>query len=120
GWSRDGQQIYFACAAGQPFARLTKLFAVPLDGGLPRELPLGRARHITHGPRGAVAIGRHTREPARWKRYRGGTRGQIWIDPQGDGMFARILEALPGNLTSPAWVGNRLYFISDHEGIGNL
>ena len=82
---------------------------------------MGTARSIAFGPDGAVVIGRRTGDPARWKRYRGGTAGHLWIDRNGDGQFDRLLPDLSGNIASPMWLGGRAsIFVSDHEGVGNL
>ena len=93
------------------------------DDPLPEMLPLGQVDHLVFGPRigslQAMLIGRNTRDPAWWKRYRGGTAGYLWIDASGDGQFRRMSE-LQGNITSPMWIGSRVYFLSDFQGIGNL
>ncbi len=119
GWTPDGQHVVLATAAGQAFAGHMKLWKAPAEGGQPELLPYGPAQNVAYGPADQVLIGRHTRDPARWKRYRGGTCGQLWIDAGGDGDFSRLIE-LAGNLASPMFVGDRAYFISDHEGIGNI
>jgi tricorn protease len=123
GWTPDGK-ILFANNAGRPFPSLLHLYAIdpaPGENGVavPEQLNLGPARAISFGPHGARVIGRNTGDPARWKRYRGGTVGQLWVDANGDGDF-RPLPALDGNTASPLWLGERIYFISDHEGIGNI
>ena len=119
GWSRDGKSILFASNAGQPLRAIFNLYAISAEGGLPERLPLGLAHNISYGDKGGVAIGRNTTDPARWKRYRGGTVGVIWIDPVGNGEFRKLID-LKGNQASPMWVGERICFISDHEGIGNV
>jgi tricorn protease len=114
GWSRDGKSILFASNAGQPLRPIFNLYAISAEGGLPERLPLGLAHNISYGGNGGVAIGRNTTDPARWKRYRGGTAGVIWIDPVGNGEFRKLID-LKGNQASPMWVGERICFISDHE-----
>jgi tricorn protease len=119
GWSPTGESILFASSAGQFHGRAQALYAISPRGGLPSPLPYGLANAITYGPQGGVVIGRNIGEPAHWKRYRGGTAGQLWCDLSGEGQFQRLVQ-LDGNLASPCWIGERIYFISDHEGIGNI
>ncbi|MGH3736836.1 MAG: S41 family peptidase [Micromonosporaceae bacterium] len=119
GWSRDGRDVLYSSAAGRPHRRDTRIHAISPDGGEPRELPYGQARTISFGPDNRTVLGRHTEDPARWKRYRGGTAGQLWVDASGDGEFERLI-GLSGNLASPCWVGERIFFLSDHEGVGNV
>jgi tricorn protease len=119
GWSRDGKAIVFRSSAGQPFHGMPQLYAIDPVGGLPERLPYGLAHSISFGANGGVVLGRNTADPARWKRYRGGRVGVLWVDPTGEGNFRQLID-LNGNMTSPMWVGERIYFLSDHEGIGNL
>jgi tricorn protease len=119
GWSPDGESILFASSANSAHSREDRLYAVSIHGGEARQLPLGLANAISYGPRGGVVIGRNIGEPARWKRYRGGTAGYLWCDPDGSGEFRRLLN-LAGNMASPCWIGERIYFLSDHEGVGNV
>lgn len=118
GWSPDGK-ILFASNAAQPFLNIYLLYALSPQGGTPELLPTGPALSISFGPKGGCVIGRNALDPARWKRYRGGTAGDIWIDPDGSGNWRRLLQ-VQGNLSRPMWVGERIFFLSDHEGIGNL
>jgi tricorn protease len=118
GWTPEGR-ILFVTTHGQPFFRNYRAFTLGVDGGLPELVPYGQVNHLAYGPNGAKVIGRNTADPARWKRYRGGTAGHLWVDAAGKGEFQR-LSKLQGNITSPIWLGNRIWFISDFEGVGNL
>lgn len=116
-WSLDGREIYFV-ANPTSWDEQTRTFAVTVDGAV-RELALGHARSLASTPAGGMAIGRNAADPARWKRYRGGTSGEIWLDETGSGTFHKLL--LPdGNPTWPMPIGDRVYFLADHEGIGNI
>ncbi len=119
GWTPDGR-IVFCSNHGQPFLRNWHAWTIAPEGGQPERLPLGAADHLALGPAGRRVIGRNTGDPARWKRYRGGRTGQLWMENEGVGGTFRRMSELKGNLTSPMWVGDRLWFLSDGEGVGNL
>lgn len=116
-WSPDGREIYFV-ANPTSWDEQPRPFAVTLDGSV-HELALGHARSLAPTPSGGIALGRNAVDAARWKRYRGGTAGEIWIDAAASGTFQKL--PLPaGNPTWPMPIGDRVYFLADHEGIGNL
>ena len=116
-WDADSKNILYASGTGLAFDPW--IWKICAEGGEPQRLSSGPANHIDFGDNGGVVIGRLTREPARWKRYRGGTAGQLWVDTQGDGQF-QPLAPVDSNFTTPMWIGERIYFISDHEGVGNI
>ncbi len=119
GWSSDSGTIYFVANPTVWYEREMRGFSVPRSGGTPNELNVGHLRTISFGPRGGVVLGRNAEDSARWKRYRGGTSGEIWIDARDGGEFEKL--RLPdGNPIWPMWIGERIYFLSDHEGIANL
>ncbi|MFJ6616083.1 PDZ domain-containing protein [Kitasatospora sp. NPDC091335] len=128
GWTADGRPIA-ATSAGEGSLRRTWAHAVPLDGGEPQRLPYGPVGGIAFEPGGdGVLLSTvNGRDPAWWKRYRGGRAGRLWL---GRREFARVHEELDGQLDSPMWVagparpdgghGGRIAFLSDHEGVGEL
>ncbi len=119
GWV--GDEVLAVSRAGRFQVDRTRAHAVPVDGSPPRPLPYGPADSLSFGPGGAVLLGSALiREYSRWKRYRGGTVGKLWVDANGDNDFVRLLSTVDGNLTEPVFVGDRIAFLADHEGIGNV
>ena len=96
------------------------LATVGIAGGIPRSMHFGPATHIAIGRKVVIERNSHRADPAHWKRYRGGTAGHFFIADTIDGEFRPFLTEVKGNLSRPMWVGERLYFLSDHEGIGNI
>ena len=117
GWTPDGQVLALS-AQGQASPRHTWAHAVPLDGGPATTLPYGPVGGVAHGPHTVLLSAPMGREAAWWKRYRGGTAGRLWIDRDGAGDFVRLHEDLDGNIEHPVWAGDRIAFLSDHEGTG--
>ncbi|WP_033820815.1 S41 family peptidase, partial [Kitasatospora sp. MBT63] len=118
GWTADGRPVA-TTTAGQATIRRSWAFALELDGGEPTRLPYGPIGGLAFEPGGerALLLSAISREPGWWKRYRGGTAGKLWIGAQ---EFERLHQELDGNIESPMWVGERVAFLSDHEGSGQL
>ena len=101
GWTRAGE-VLAVSATGQPETYLTWAYAVPLEGSPPRRLPFGPVVDLALEEAGtALLTGRMNNELAYWKRYRGGTRGKLWIATDQDPLFTRVLADLDGQLGAP-------------------
>ncbi|MCL6732952.1 S41 family peptidase [Streptomyces neyagawaensis] len=123
GWTppdEEGRSDILAVAShGEPFSYYTWAYKVRLDGDPGRKLPWGpvsalQVAEIDGERRTLLLTGTPPHEPASWKRYRGGAMGRLWLHGE------RLLPDLEGHLHSPMFVGGRIAFLSDHEGIGNL
>ena len=120
GWTTAGEVLALT-AANQPAAKYRRAYAVPGDGTPPRLLPFGAVTDVAIEEAGtALLTGSVVGEPAFWKRYRGGRAGQLWTANAGDPLFTRVLADLGGQLGAPMLIGGRLFFLSDHEGTGNV
>jgi len=115
----SGGTILAVASHGEPFSYFTWAYKVSPDGDPGRKLPWGPVSDIqvadVEGERRTLLLtGTPPHEPAAWKRYRGGAMGRLWLHGE------RLLADLEGHLHSPMFVGGRIAFLSDHEGIGNL
>ena len=120
GWTQAGE-VLAVSAAGQPENQYSWAYAIPLHGAPPRQLPFGPVSDLALETTGtALLTGRENSEPSHWKRYRGGTAGKLWIATGADPLFTRILADLNTQLGAPMLIGGRLFFLSDHEGTGNI
>ncbi len=120
GWTQHGEVVAVS-ATGQSESYLTWAYAVPVQGAPPRRLPFGPVADLALEEAGtALLAGRMNNEPSYWKRYRGGTRGKLWTASAQDPLFTRVLADLDGQFASPMLIGGRLFFLSDHEGTGNI
>ena len=121
GWTPDGD-VLAVSASGQPDTHYIWAYAVPASGdAAPRRLPFGPVIDLTMAADSTFLVtGRFNREYAWWKRYRGGTGGKLWTATAQDPLFTRILADLKGQFSSPMLIGDRVAFLSDHEGTGNV
>jgi tricorn protease len=123
GFAPDGR-LLIASAGSAPFRSHSWSYSIDLSEGAdptPQRLPYGPVNAIATSPSGSVVVGTgYLRDPAHWKRYRGGTASRLWLDVDADGGFTELLPDLVGGKTAPVWTGDRLAFLADFEGHGNV
>lgn len=116
GWSDSGK-IIISTDAFSPFTSMTFLYETDPETGLMKPMNLGQASHILFY-KDRIIIGRNTNDMLHWKGYKGGTRGKIWSGDRKKG-FRKIID-LEGMVSSPVVCDGSLYFVSDHEGHGQI
>jgi tricorn protease len=121
GWTRDGKRILFR-SSRDSYARHAQLYTVSLSGGLPELLPLPMAVEGSYSPDSshlAYVPFTNFAEAALFQRglkhYRGGTASPIWIANLSDSSIEKV-QRKDSNDSTPMWVGNKVYFLSDRDG----
>jgi len=118
----DGSAVLFTSGRASFTGRYQQLFLVPVEGGIPEELPIPNAFKAAFSPDGThIAYTPLYEAFNEWKNYRGGTASRIWLYDRDD----RSVEVIPQpegrcNDTDPMWMGDQVYFRSDRDGEFNL
>ncbi len=116
GWTPDGKQILFNSWANSFMHFEDQLYTVPLDGGLPTQVPLPIAEDASFSPDGThIAYVPHPQWQPAWKRYHGGQTTPIWIADLKDSSVIKIPRD-NSNDHHPMWIGDTIYFLSDRNG----
>lgn len=128
GWKPDGKSVIFASnRTAAPQQSYFQLWTISVDGGLPEMLPLPRAFSGSYSPDGArlayeefsTAFIPEWYEASMWRHYRGGRTHPVSIVSLAD-YSVQKLPWTDSNDSSPAWVGNTIYFLSDRNHTVNL
>jgi tricorn protease len=116
GWSPDGKELLFTSYQAS-YRDFMRLFRVHADGsGIPQALPLPTGIEGSFSPDGqSIAYQPITKWEPAWKQYHGGQTTPIWLV----NLKTLDLVKVPrenSNDSSPVWVGNAVYFLSDRGG----
>jgi len=118
-WSRDGKSVLFASTRNS-YSGFRRMYLASLEGGLEEPLPLPMGWEGNFSPDGKrIAYVPMGRAFSVWKRYRGGQTTPIWLAE----LSSSRIEKVPrenSNDFCPMWVDDRIFFLSDRNGIVTL
>jgi tricorn protease len=120
GWTPDGKDVLFL-SGRSAWNDFSQLYRIPADGSaMPVAYPLPSADSGSLSPDGTqIAYTPFNQWQKAWKRYRGGQTNPIWIV----NLSSLDLTKVPrdnSNDSNPLWVGDKVYFLSDRNGLVTL
>jgi tricorn protease len=115
-WTPDSQSVVFLSKRAQWNAWIDEAYTVPVAGGMPVKMPIDNAVGLmTFGPDGhSIAYNRIMRNFRTWKRYNGGLAQQVFTYDLTSRKLTQITD-WSGTNTSPMWVGDKIYYLSDQD-----
>ncbi len=119
GWHPLKNKILFR-SSRHSFSRFYRLFLISPDGTGLEELILHEAVQGSFSPDGKkIAYNKVPREERTWKRYHGGTAQEIYLYDF-EKNEERNLTNFKGTDRIPMWIGEKIYFSSDRDGVLNI
>ena len=114
-WHPDGERLLFASTRASGTQRVSRFFLVDKAGGLPEVLAIPYGELGSFSPDGTrlAYVTRLTAERP-FKRYRGGFSSDVYIYDLRDDSVVKVTDS-PAVDAKPAWVGDRLFFLSDDD-----
>ena len=120
GWTPDGNRVLYASSRETAPVGYNRLWTVARTGGPPTLLPAPWGNDGAYAPDGKrIVVDRVRRWDVEWRGYRGGQNTPLTI------LDLATLEEkrLPNERTqdiAPAWLGDKIYFISDRDWASNV
>jgi len=119
GWHPVSNKILFR-SSRHSYSRFDRLYLISPDGTGLEELILNEAVQGSFSPDGKkIAYNKVSRESRTWKRYKGGTAQEIYLYDLETDQEQNITE-FEGTDRIPMWIGEKIYFSSDRDGILNV
>jgi len=112
-WHPDGKQLLFASGRQSGRQSYNQFYLVNKEGGFPKKLKIPYGELASFSPEGKyLAYITKITENYPFKRYRGGLTSDIIIYNFDTQKTEKITDH-PANDGKPAWVGDRIYLLSD-------
>lgn len=120
GWTPDGSAVLFRSLREGWSVAQSRLYTVPVQGGLPEALPMPTSGAGDLSPDGSkVFYSPLIRDFRTWKRYEGGWAQNLYIFD----LKSREIQPVDHSVRTerdPMWIGNKLFYASDRSGTLNL
>jgi tricorn protease len=115
-WTPDSKRVLFI-SNREAYADFTRLYTVAVEGGPAEVLPMWRGFDAWFSPDASrlAYVPNIQWQGTSWKRYRGGQTTPIYIVRLSDLSLERVPRE-NSNDSSPVWVGDTVYFLSDRNG----
>ena len=118
-WTPDGKLVYTTRAYNKVPDK--QLVMIDTKTKQKTRIPLFQASEATYNKSGnTVFFVRPAYHRNVTKRYKGGTARQIWKYKTGAKEAVKLTTHYTGGSHHPMWYNNRIYFISDRDGIMNI
>ena len=120
GWTPEGDAVLFRSMRDGWTLTATRLYTVPVEGGLPTPLamPVSGGGDIAPGGR-KVVYSPLTRDFRTWKRYEGGWAQNLYIFNLETSEIEPVSHSKRTE-RDPMWIEGAIYFASDRSGTLNL
>jgi len=120
GWTADSKNILFRSMRDHFDLGDSQLYTVPVEGGLPKVLPMPKSGAGDFSPDGTKMVYSPLfRDFRTWKRYEGGWAQQLYIFDLKTNAAEKITPGPRAN-RDPMWIGSKIYFNSDRDNTLNL
>ena len=122
-WSKSSKEILFSSFHQSAHGTVgAELYSVSVEGGAVDKLSFGTGyffKEFEHQGVVGKLLGRNALSNSSWKHYKGGMRGETWVSLDSQPFF-KVCEKLEGNAVSPVYANDRIYFLYDGSGIGQI
>jgi tricorn protease len=120
GWTPDGSAILYRSVRDGWSVAQSRLYKVPVQGGLGEPLPMPSAGAGDYSPDGGkVLYSPLFRDFRTWKRYEGGWAQDLFVFD----LKTSAIEPVSNSKRTerdPMWIGGKVYYASDRTGTLNL
>ncbi len=115
-WTPDSKAVVFLSKRDQWNSTIWNMYKVPVDGGAATPMPIDSAVGLaSYAPDGhTIAYNRIFRNFRTWKRYNGGMAQELFTYDF-DTRKSEQITHWSGTNTSPMWVGDKIYYLSDQD-----